>query len=153
MTLLLGFQLSDIWVDLVVEILAEAGVIDRGRTGKDGKHGVAIDDLTRASRAQLPDRDAVAGHREALPPVERAHDLATLVPELALRDRSSHGPNVHSVRDSVYLRPMSSRMEQAEPDAEQIVALLDAIPEAHARTQEGIAQARRGEGIPLDRLA
>ena len=44
-------------------------------------------------------------------------------------------------------------LDRADPDAEHIVALLDAIPGAYERTQEGIAQARRGEGIPLDRLA
>ena len=48
---------------------------------------------------------------------------------------------------------LSTALDQADPDAEHIVALLDAIPGAHARTQEGIAQARRGEGIPLDQLA
>ena len=48
---------------------------------------------------------------------------------------------------------LSTALDQADPDAEHIVALLDAIPDAHVRTQEGIAQARRGEGIPLDQLA
>jgi len=48
---------------------------------------------------------------------------------------------------------LSSALDQADPDADHIVALLDAIPGAHQRTQEGIAQARRGEGIPLDQLA
>ena len=31
--------------------------------------------------------------------------------------------------------------------------LLVAIPGAYERTQESMAQARRGEGMPLDRLA
>jgi hypothetical protein len=48
---------------------------------------------------------------------------------------------------------LSTALDQADPDAEHIVALLDAIPDAHTRTQEGIAQARRREGIPLDQLA
>lgn len=48
---------------------------------------------------------------------------------------------------------LSTALDQADPDAENIVALLDAIPDAYARTQEGIAQARRGEGTPLDQLA
>jgi hypothetical protein len=48
---------------------------------------------------------------------------------------------------------LSSALDGADPDAEHIIALLDAIPGAYARAQEGIAQARRGEGVPLDRLA
>ncbi len=48
---------------------------------------------------------------------------------------------------------LSTALDQADPDAEHIVALLDAIPDAYTRTQEGIAQARRGEGTPLDQLA
>ena len=47
---------------------------------------------------------------------------------------------------------LSSALDSADPDADHIVALLDAIPGAYERTQEGIAQAHRGEGIPLDRL-
>ena len=48
---------------------------------------------------------------------------------------------------------LSTALDGADPDAEHIVELLDAIPGAHNRLHEGIAQARRGEGIPLDELA
>jgi predicted transcriptional regulator len=48
---------------------------------------------------------------------------------------------------------LSTALDGADPDAEHIVDLLDAIPGAYDRAQEGIAQARRGEGIPLDELA
>ena len=48
---------------------------------------------------------------------------------------------------------LSSALDGADPDAGHIVALLDAIPGAYTRTQEGIAQARRGEGTALDQLA
>jgi hypothetical protein len=48
---------------------------------------------------------------------------------------------------------LSSALDGADPDAAHIVALLDAIPGAYERTREGIAQARRGEGISLDELA
>jgi predicted transcriptional regulator len=44
-------------------------------------------------------------------------------------------------------------LDGADPDAEHIVELLDATPGAYERTQEGLAQARRGEGIPLDDIA
>jgi hypothetical protein len=48
---------------------------------------------------------------------------------------------------------LSTALDRADPNAEHVVALLDAIPGAYERTQEGIAQARRGEGIALDELA
>lgn len=48
---------------------------------------------------------------------------------------------------------LSTALDSADPDAEHIVGLLDAIPGAHERTLEGIEHARRGEGIPLSELA
>jgi hypothetical protein len=48
---------------------------------------------------------------------------------------------------------ISTALDAADPDAEHIVALLDATPGALERTREGIAQARRGEGILLEELA
>jgi hypothetical protein len=47
---------------------------------------------------------------------------------------------------------LSTALDGADPDAKHIVELLDSIPGAYERTQEGIEQARRGEGIPLDQL-
>jgi hypothetical protein len=48
---------------------------------------------------------------------------------------------------------LSTALEEADPDAGRIVEILDAIPGAWERTQEGLAQAKRGEGTPLDELA
>jgi hypothetical protein len=47
---------------------------------------------------------------------------------------------------------LSTALDGADPDAEHIVELLDSIPGAYERTQQGIEQARRGEGISLDEL-
>jgi hypothetical protein len=47
---------------------------------------------------------------------------------------------------------LSTALDGTDPDAEHIVTLLDATPGAYERTQEGVAQARRGEGISLDEL-
>jgi hypothetical protein len=49
-------------------------------------------------------------------------------------------------------------VRKAEDDANAMrllarkIEILDAIPGSWERTQEGLAQARRGEGIPLDEL-
>lgn len=48
---------------------------------------------------------------------------------------------------------LSTALDDAEPDVSRITEILDAIPGAWERTQEGLAQAARGEGTPLDELA
>jgi len=48
---------------------------------------------------------------------------------------------------------LSTALDDADPSAERITEILDAIPGAWQRTQEGLAQAERGEGRPLDKLA
>lgn len=48
---------------------------------------------------------------------------------------------------------LSTALDGADPEAEHIVELLDSIPGAWESAQEGIEQARRGEGVPLDELA
>lgn len=48
---------------------------------------------------------------------------------------------------------LSTALDDADPDAARITEILDAIPGAWERTQEGLAQAARGEGTPLDELA
>lgn len=48
---------------------------------------------------------------------------------------------------------LSAALDDADPDAARITEILDAIPGAWQRTQEGLAQAARGEGMRLDELA
>jgi len=48
---------------------------------------------------------------------------------------------------------LSTALDDVDPDAERITEILDAIPGAWERTQEGLAQAARGQGTPLDKLA
>ena len=45
---------------------------------------------------------------------------------------------------------LATALDDADPDAARITEILDAIPGAWERTQEGLAQAARGEGTPLD---
>lgn len=47
---------------------------------------------------------------------------------------------------------LSSALDEADPDAHNVAALLDGIPGALGRAQLGREQARTGETIPLDRL-
>lgn len=47
---------------------------------------------------------------------------------------------------------LSTAIEEADPDARTITALLDGIPGAHDRTMQSLQSAREGRTIPLDQL-
>ncbi len=47
---------------------------------------------------------------------------------------------------------LSTALDEADPDARNVAALLDGIPGALARAQLGRAQAESGETVPLDEL-
>ncbi|MBA2420898.1 MAG: hypothetical protein H0V57_07185 [Thermoleophilaceae bacterium] len=47
---------------------------------------------------------------------------------------------------------LSTAIDEADPNAAEVVSLLDAIPDAFDRIQEGMRQAEAGETIPLDAL-
>jgi hypothetical protein len=48
---------------------------------------------------------------------------------------------------------LSTALDGADPDPARITEILDAVPGAWERTQEGIAQAGRGEGTTLSDLS
>jgi len=48
---------------------------------------------------------------------------------------------------------LSTALDDIEPSATRITEILDSIPGAWERTQQGLAEASRGEGVPLDELA
>ena len=47
---------------------------------------------------------------------------------------------------------LSTALDQADPDAGTITALLDAVPGAYERAQQGIADLRAGRVVSLDEL-
>lgn len=47
---------------------------------------------------------------------------------------------------------LSSALDEADPDARNVVQLLDGIPGARARAEAGLRQARTGETVSLDDL-
>jgi len=71
---------------------------------------------------------------------EHAEKLATL----AARSHVQEGTLARSL--------LSIAIDDADPEAQRITEILDAIPGAWERTQEGLEQARRGETVPLSDL-
>ena len=70
-----------------------------------------------------------------------------------------HAAKLHALAERVYVQPgtiarslLSTALDQADPDATSITDILDAIPGAWERAQEGLAAARAGRFVPLDEL-
>ncbi|MFN8163418.1 MAG: hypothetical protein U0R26_06230 [Solirubrobacterales bacterium] len=76
----------------------------------------------------------------------------TLGPDYA-RKLASLAERTHVQEGTLARSLLSSALDEADPDAARITEILDGIPGAWERAQEGLAQAARGEGTPLDELA
>jgi excisionase family DNA binding protein len=59
---------------------------------------------------------------------------------------------IHLSPESVARSLLSTALDQRDPDAAVITAVLDAIPGAWESAQAGLAEIRAGRGIPLDDL-
>ena len=47
---------------------------------------------------------------------------------------------------------LSTALDNADPDPADVTALLDSIPGAYERAQQGLRETESGRGIPLDEL-
>jgi predicted transcriptional regulator len=70
-----------------------------------------------------------------------------------------HAARLHRLAARTYLNPgtlarslLSTALDQADPDPATIAVLLDSIPGAWERAQEGLADIVAGRVIPLDEL-
>jgi len=70
-----------------------------------------------------------------------------------------HAIKLHRVAERSYVQPgtiarslLSTALDQVDPDAATISALLDAIPGAWDRAQQGLEDAEAGRVVPLDEL-
>ena len=77
-------------VEQSVDVRAETLGFDGRCAGEDSDGGFGGDELPLSERGKLADRYAVSRYDERLPPVERAHDLATLIAQLSLCDLPCH---------------------------------------------------------------
>ena len=58
----------------------------------------------------------------------------------------------HTTAGTLARSMLSSALDEADPDARDVTALLDAIDGAWERALSGIDEARSGSGMPLGRL-
>lgn len=70
-----------------------------------------------------------------------------------------HAAKLHGLADRTHVNAgtlaralLSSALDQADPDAATITALLDAVPGAFERAQQGLADVRAGRVVSLDDL-
>jgi len=70
-----------------------------------------------------------------------------------------HDDRLTEIAARLYVQPgtvarslLSTALDQVDPEAATITALLDSIPGAWERTMEGVADARAGRVVPLDQL-
>lgn len=75
----------------------------------------------------------------------------TLDPEHAVKLRQL-AERTHTNEGTLARSLLSTALDEADPDARNVVALLDAIPGSFDRAALGREQAESGLGIPLDQL-
>ena len=72
---------------------------------------------------------------------------------------AEHAEKLTRLADRLHVQPgtiarslLSTAIDEADPDARNVVELLDGIPGALERARLGLEQARAGSTIPLDKL-
>jgi hypothetical protein len=75
----------------------------------------------------------------------------TLDPEHAAR-LTRLAERTHVQEGTLARSLLSVAIEEADPDARNVAALLDGIPGAYERAQLGLVQGRAGETVELDEL-
>jgi hypothetical protein len=81
-----------------------------------------------------------------------AHRLnVTLDPEHAVR-LARLAERTHVQEGTLARSLLSMAIEEADPDARNIAAVLDGIPGAYEQARTGLERARKGEVISLDEL-
>lgn len=70
-----------------------------------------------------------------------------------------HAMKLRALAERTHVNPgtlarslLTTALEEAAPDPSTIVELLDAIPGAYERAQQGLRETEEGQGIPLDEL-
>jgi predicted transcriptional regulator len=85
-------------------------------------------------------------------PEQRSNRVNVLLDE-------EHATKLHRLADRTHLNAgtlarslLSTALDQADPDAATVTALLDAIPGAFERAQQGLLEAQAGRVVRLEDL-
>ena len=85
-------------------------------------------------------------------PEERSNRINLLLDD-------EHAIKLRRVAERTYVQPgtiarslLSTALDQVDPDAATLTAILDAVPGAWERAQEGLADAEAGRVVSLDQL-
>ena len=85
-------------------------------------------------------------------PEERSNRVNVLLDD-------EHAAKLHGLADRIYVNAgtlarslLSTALDHADPDAAAVTVLLDAIPGAYDRAQEGLADVRAARVVSLDEL-
>lgn len=85
-------------------------------------------------------------------PEQRSNRLNVLLDD-------EHAAKLYGLADRTYVNAgtlarslLSTALDQADPDAANVTALLDAIPGAHERAQQGLLEAEAGRVVRLEDL-
>lgn len=85
-------------------------------------------------------------------PEERSNRVNVLLDD-------EHAAKLHGLADRTYVNAgtlarslLSTALDQADPDPCTVTALLDAIPGAYDRAQQGLSDVRAGRVVSLDEL-
>jgi predicted transcriptional regulator len=70
-----------------------------------------------------------------------------------------HAAKLYGLAQRTHVNPgtlarslLSAALDQADPDASTVTELLDAVPGAYERAQQGLADLEAGRVVPLDEL-
>lgn len=70
-----------------------------------------------------------------------------------------HAIKLHELAERTHVNPgtlarslLSTALDEVAPDPSSIVELLDAIPGAFERAQQGLREVESGRGVPLDEI-
>lgn len=72
--------------------------------------------------------------------------------EASAQKLSTMAQRMHVNEGTLARSLLATALDEADPDAANLIDLLDGIPRAWADAQEGWRQAQAGETIPLDQL-
>ena len=75
----------------------------------------------------------------------------TLDPEYAAK-LAALARRTHTQEGTLARSLLSRALDEADPDARNVVELLDGVPGGYERAQAGLAQARSRRTVPLDEL-